>query len=553
MADWHFATAYESVADTIGDEPALICDNNIKTWTEFDDRAARIAGVLTAHGLGPGSKTGIYLHNSNEYLEAHHGIFKTRGCPINVNYRYKEEELVYLLNNADVEALVFQGSYAGRIDAIRDKIIGVRCLIQVSDEGADSLLEGAIDYESAIATADPMPRINRDADDIYMLYTGGTTGMPKGVMYANGGLCQGLAGFSATLGMTPAETIEDIPATLRLSQQNTKLPVGLVCCPLMHGTGIWLGGMITNLAGGAAVTVNHLGMDPNLLWTQVQQHSVSLMTIVGDAFARPLLNALDTSHDQGKAYDISSLQTMISSGVMWSQEVKSGLLAHNEMTLIDAMGSTEGGMGSSISTRDSSASTAKFQLNPSVKVFKEDDSEVLPGSGEMGMIATQSAMLGYYKDPEKTAKTVREIAGERYVFPGDFATVEADGSIALLGRGSMCINTAGEKVFPEEVEEVVKRHDDIFDCLVVGVPDERFGERVVALVSHNSESANETDGAAVSVDIDEATLLVHCREYLAGYKLPKNVLFVDLVERAQNGKADYKWAKRTALERLGLS
>ncbi len=542
MTDWHLATAYERISDTIGDSPALICDNVIRTWSEYDDRASRIAGLLTEHGLKPGSKAGIYLHNSNEYQEVHHGINKLRGCPINVNYRYKEEELVYLLNNADAEALFFQAAYADRIETIRDQLEKVTCFVQVPDETGAPLLKGALDFDEVVSGASPMPRIDRKEDDLYMLYTGGTTGMPKGVMYANGLHSQGLGAFAATFGVVPSANIDDLPANIANAGERDSLPVGLVCCPLMHGTGMWIGSMVTHLAGGATVTVKHLGLDAHLLWSETQQHGATLLTIVGDAFARPMLNALDEAHDDGNPYDISSVKTVISSGVMWSQEVKDGMLAHNEMTLIDTMGSTEGGMGSSVSTRGDSSSTAKFQLSPNVKVFDDDDKEVAAGSGDMGMIATQSAMIGYYKDPEKTAKTVREIDGSRYIFPGDFATVEADGSITLLGRGSMCINTAGEKVFPEEVEEVIKSHEGTVDCLVVGVPDERFGERVVSVVSRLTES-----------DVDDAQLLDHCREHLAGYKLPKNVLFVDEVQRAPNGKADYKWAKATALDMLGMS
>ena len=539
MADWHLATAYERISDTIGDQPALICDNVIRTWAEYDDRAARIACVLTQHGLGPNSKTGIYLHNSNEYQEAHHGICKLRGCPVNVNYRYREEELIYLLDNSDAQALIFQAAYGDRIDAIRNQLNDIRCLIQIDDDSGNPLLEGAIAYEDAIAGATPMPRIERKLDDLYMLYTGGTTGLPKGVMYASGIHSSNFSQHTANLGVTPSVSVEDLPGNITEALQDNGLPVGLICCPLMHGTGMWVGSMITHLAGGAAVTVKKLGMDPHLLWSEVQLHRATLLTIVGDAFARPLLNALNEAHDSGNPYDISSVQTIISSGVMWSHEVKEGLLAHHDMILIDTMGSTEGGMGRSISSRKESSSTARFNLNPNVRVFNDDDREVEPGSGEMGMIATQSAMLGYYKDPEKTAKTVRVIDGNRYIFPGDFATVEADGGITLLGRGSMCINTAGEKVFPEEVEEVIKSHAGTVDCLVVGIPDERFGERVVSVVSRTSVVA-----------VDDTVILNHCREHLAGYKLPKNVLFVDHVQRAPNGKPDYKWAKATALDML---
>ncbi len=329
MTEWHFATAFERIADTIGDQPALICEGEVRTWTEFDNRSARIAAILSEHGLGPNSKTGIYLHNSNEYLEAHHGICKTRGCPINVNYRYQEEELVYLLNNADAEALIFQARYAGRISAIRHRLEKIRCLIQVADESNETLIEGAIDYERALATAVPMPRIERKSDDLYMLYTGGTTGMPKGVMYANGEHCAGLVGVGALTGAPVPESFEQLPDCIRQSQAANLLPIGLVCCPLMHGTGIWIGALLTHLAGGAVVTVKHLGLDPDLLWSQVEANKVTLATIVGDAFARPMLASLRAAKDRGEPYNIASLRLMISSGVMWSREIKDGLLEFN--------------------------------------------------------------------------------------------------------------------------------------------------------------------------------------------------------------------------------
>jgi fatty-acyl-CoA synthase len=534
MTEWHFATAYERIADTIGDQAALISGDQTSTWTEYDDKSARIANILHQHDLGTDSKVGIYLHNSNEYLEAHHGIMKLRACPINVNYRYQEEELIYLLNNADAEAIIFHSAYAQRIETIKDRLDQVKCFIQVADRTDNSLINGALDYESVIKSADPMARIERKASDLYMLYTGGTTGMPKGVMYANGEHCAGLAAFGATLGIKPVESVDDLPAAISQARDLNMLPRGMICCPLMHGTGIWIGAMISHLAGGAAITVDKLGLDPHLLWSEVQRHDATFMTIVGDAFARPLLNALEEASLKQTPYNLSSLGLIISSGVMWSQEVKDGLLAQHEMTLIDAIGSSEGGMGSSVSTRETSSKTAKFELSPGVQVFTGDNRVVEPGSGDMGMIATQSAMRGYYKDQEKTLETVREIAGNRWVFPGDYATVEADGRINLLGRGSMCINTAGEKVFPEEVEEVVKRHANTEDCLVVGMPDPRFGEKIVALVSRTND------------DLSDTALIEHCRELLAGFKLPKQIIFVDLVQRAANGKADYQWAKQTA-------
>ena len=538
MDEWHFGTAYELIADTVGDQPALICDGVTRTWAEYDDRSAKLAGFLVSQGLGTESKVGLYLHNSNEYMEAHHAAMKFRGCPINVNYRYQEDELVYLLNNADAEAVVFHSKYAERIEGIKDRLEKTRVFIQVSDDSENSLVQGAYDYESVVVDSQPMKRINRKAEDLYMLYTGGTTGMPKGVMYSNGEHCAGLCGIGAMLGTPVPQSVSDLSNCVSKTRDLGLLPRGLVCCPLMHGTGIWVGAMITHLTGGAVITVKKLGLDADLLLKQIENERASLATIVGDAFARPMLNALDQSQKDGKPYDLSSLKIMLSSGVMWSQETKEGLLSHHDMMLVDAMGSSEGNMGIAVAARGVPPKTASFQANEDVKVFDDNNREVTPGSDEMGMVATPSAMRGYYKDPEKTEKTVRVIDGVRWVFPGDYAKIEADGSMTLLGRGSMCINTAGEKVFPEEVEEALKSHSSVQDCLVVGIPDEKFGEKVVALASCSDEEFSEPE------------LIEHCRRRIAGYKLPKNVIFVDKVARAPNGKADYKWAKQQALELL---
>jgi 3-oxocholest-4-en-26-oate---CoA ligase len=532
--DFHFANVWETVADAVPARTALISNGVSRSWGEFDDRAARLAAVLDAHGLGRDSKVGLYLHNSNEYLETQYAVFKVRGCPINVNYRYKSDELVYLLDNADAEAVVYQACYAMRIWEIRKRLPKLKLLIQV-DDGTELLLDGAHDYEKSILRANPLPRIERAPDDVYMLYTGGTTGMPKGVMYPGGHFSFFLTAMGAAgRGLPPPASVAELPA---LIAQIAEPPVSLPACPLMHGTGMWLGSMLPLALGGTVVTTPKLGLDPDLLWGLVEQHRVTDMVIVGDAFARPLLGALDDAAARGNPYDLSSLKQITSSGVMWSAEVKEGLLRHHDLVLADVMGSSEGGMGSSITTREARPTTAKFQLNDGVKVITDDGRFVEPGSGEIGKLATSGFVpLGYYKDPQKSAETFREVGGVRYSFPGDYATVAADGSITLLGRGSVCINTAGEKVFPEEVEEAVKRHPSVEDCLVVGVPDDRFGERVVAVAS--------TRGGAEG---DPAAVIEFTRDHLAGYKVPKSVLFVDVVQRAPNGKADYKWAKAQAL------
>ncbi len=539
--DFHFATAWELIADTIGHKPAVVCDGQTLSWRAFDDRAARLAAVYSAHDLGVDAKVGTYLHNRGEYLEAQYAAFKIGGCPINVNYRYKADELVYLLDNADVEAVVFQACYAERLSAIRHRLPKVKLYIQVND-GTAAPLNDTLDYASAIGAATPMARIDRDPSSIYMLYTGGTTGLPKGVMYQGGPFCQALMGMGA-IGreLPPPGCLAEVPALIEAIGEAA--PISLPACPLMHGTGVWIGAFAPLSVGGAVVLSPRPGLDADHLWELVQRHRVTDLVIVGDAFARPLLAALDEAARLGNPYDLASLRQIISSGVMWSTENKQGLLKHHDMALVDVIGSSEGGMGSNVTTREASSETAKFVLNEGVKVFTDDGREVRPGSGEMGMIAASGSVpVGYYKDAEKSAATFREIDGVRYSFPGDFATIAADGTIRLLGRGSACINTAGEKVFPEEVEEAIKRHPEITDSLVVGIPDEHFGERVVAVASRSRANT-----------LAEADLIDFTREQLAGYKVPKQVLFVDSVQRAPNGKADYKWAKRTALTALGIA
>ena len=299
---------------------------------------------------------------------------------------------------------------------------------------------------------------------------------------------------------------------------------------------MWLGAFLPLLLGGTAITSRNLGFDADQMWTQVEDTQTSNIVIVGDAFAKPMLDALNNASNQGKPYDLSSVKVIISSGVMWSEEVKNGLLEHHDMQLIDTMGSTEGGMGSSVSTRDNPPKTAKFSLNPGVIVIADDGEILKPGTEKIGLIGTSGLVpVGYYKDEKKSAETFKEIDGIRYSFPGDYAKLEEDGTITLLGRGSNCINSAGEKIYPEEVEEAIKRNDEVFDCLVVGVDDSKFGQKVVAVVSLESNK-----------EIDEDNLVSSTRQFIAGYKLPKKVIFVDEVQRAPNGKANYKWAKNVA-------
>ena len=537
-----FATLWESISDQMGDHDAIVTGSNRRTWTEFENRAARLAQAFLAAGLGPGSKIGLYLLNGNEYLESQFAGFKIRGVPININYRYLDDELLYLLENSDAEALVFHSSLAERVERVKERATRVRLWIEVdnSDAGAEAnhgsaSVPGALAYETVVADHDPAPRITRDPSDIYMLYTGGTTGMPKGVMYEMGGMVQGFIGLIYPLLGLGIPDIDDVAKIVAGLADEDRRVVSIPTCPLMHGTGMWLGAMIPHCAGARVAMLEARSFDALELLEKITAERATQIVIVGDAFAKPILVALEESRDRHRPFDLSSVQFMISSGVMWTSEVKQALLEWHEFTLIDAMGSTEGSMGTQITTRGKVGETAKFTIGENTKVFTEDGREVKAGSGETGMVAAGGNVpIGYYKDEAKSRATFREIDGVGYSFPGDWARIDADGTLILLGRGSNCINTAGEKVYPEEVEEAVKSHEHVFDCLVVGVEDEKFGQRVTGVVSLQPDR-----------EVDPDALREFTKTKLAGYKVPKQLFIVDRVERAPNGKADYKWARDT--------
>ena len=539
----HYATLWESIADVIGDEPALAHGDLERSWADFDDRAARLAAAYTAAGLTPDSKVGLYMYNCPEYLEAQYGAFKMRGVPVNVNYRYLDDELWYLLDNADAEAIVFHSSLGDRVARVLDRLPKIKIAIEVDDGGHVGAAATAVRFDDVVSGHDPMPRITRSEDDVYMLYTGGTTGMPKGVMYAMGGMVSGfvMQGFPL-LGLTPPSDPSEVADLVAGAVKSGNRLVAIPGAPLMHGTGVWLGAFVPHLAGGKVVTLTGRSFDSHELFAATQRHGATNLVVVGDSFVKPMIKAIDEAAAEGRPYDTSSIKLVISSGVMWTAEVKEAFLDRVEQAvLVDAIGSSEGSMGMSITMKGLPPETAKFSQMPTTKVFTDDDREVQPGSGEIGMVAAGGSVpLGYYKDPEKSARTFRVINGERYSFPGDMAMVAEDGTLILLGRGSQVINTGGEKVFPEEVEEAVKRVPGVKDCLVVGVEDEKFGQAVTAVASLD-------DGATV----DEATVIASVKGQLAGYKSPKRVVFVADVPRAPNGKADYKSAKAAAVAALG--
>ena len=462
-----FASVWEMVADLVPENDALICGENVVSWKDYDLRSSQVASALSSAGLGPNSKAGLYLNNSNEYLISQNAIFKIGGIPINVNYRYVEEELIYLLDNSDAEAVFYHSCYSSRINKIAKSLPQVKAWIEVPD-GNQSNFSQCIHYERILKDCSPMDRITRDPETIYMLYTGGTTGMPKGVMYKQGEFLVFLFKTLKAMGYDVPKDLNNLQESIETSKLNNQFIKSLVGCPLMHGTGMWLGAFLPLLLGGTVITTPNLSFDPDQLWSQVQDKNITNIVIVGDAFARPMLDALDRAKEAGNSYNISSVQAIISSGVMWSAEVKNGLLKHHDMKLMDTMGSTEGGIGSSVTTRDNPSETAKFSINPGVIVLADDGEILEPGSDKIGLLGTSGLVpVGYYKDEKKSAETFKEVNGVRYSFPGDYAKLESDGSITLLGRGSNCINSAGEKIYPEEVEEALKKNGNVFDCLVV--------------------------------------------------------------------------------------
>ncbi len=531
-----FADIFEAHADAFGSAPAIAYGDRELTWSEYDDAAARLAAAYQGAGLGLGSKVGMFMYNCPEYLVTQYAAFKSRVTPVNVNYRYLDDELLYLLDNADCEAIVFHSSLGDRVARVRDRLPKLKLLVEVAD-GPSAAVSGARQWSDVIANHDPAQRQVRALDDLYMLYTGGTTGMPKGVMYHTGVFTQGFLDFyTAPMGRPPFASVAEVTEAAKTIHAMMGQPVSMPCCPLMHGTGVWLGALVPQLMAGKVVLLEGRSFDAHEMFEVVERHRVSGLVIVGDAFARPMMMALRERAAAGRPFDTSSVTTIISTGAMFSTDVKEGIFEHMPTAIVmDILGASEGAMAQMVATKDAVSETAKFGTMPNTKVFDLETEEMIqPGSGRIGMVAVSGSNvpLGYYKDPEKSSRTFREIDGVRYSFPGDMAMVEADGSITLLGRGSNCINTAGEKVFPEEVEEAVKTHPDVADCLVFGIPDERFGQRVVGVASTMTSSRPASDD-----------VIAHTKARLSGYKVPKQIVFVDVVPRAPNGKADYVGAR----------
>jgi acyl-CoA synthetase (AMP-forming)/AMP-acid ligase II len=530
---FNLADLFENAVDHFGEREYVVCDGKRRTYAELEERANRLAHHLAAAGVGPGDHVGIYAYNSVEWVETLWAVFKLRAVWININYRYVEDELRYLFDNADLVALVFQREFAPRVAGVRDQFPLLRHAVMIEDgSGTDATGVDAVDFEEAMAGGAPDRDFGtRSPDDIYILYTGGTTGMPKGVVWRHEDVFFALGGGIDVVAGTRVDRPEQQVEKGLAQDPTTSLPIA----PLMHGATQWsaMGG---SFVGNKTVLVSKF--DPLDVWRLVEKERVNLLFITGDAMGRPLIEALD---ERGVDYDLSSLVAVSSTAAVFSPSVKDQFFERfPNLVLSDSIGASESGAnGYSLVQKGDTA----MKGGPTVTAVRDsvvlDDAlrVVEPGSGIVGKVArTGNIPLEYYKDPEKSAQTfVTAADGKRYSIPGDFATVEDDGRITLLGRGSVSINSGGEKIFPEEVEAAVKSHPEVYDAVVVGVSDERWGQRVAAVVQPR-------EGASPTLeDVQE-----HCRTRLAGFKVPRELHLVDTVQRSPSGKPDYPWAKEIA-------
>jgi fatty-acyl-CoA synthase len=544
-----WATLWEALADAQPDQIAVVLGDQEIRWKDLDDRAARLATVFSANGVKEGSRVAQLLYNDAAYLESVYALFKLRATPVNVNYRYLVNEVAYILNNSEAEVLVYHASLADRVEGLKEMVPSLRTLICVNDVGSGHVLtKGHLDYATVVSSAERAERIRRSGEDLLFLYTGGTTGMPKGVMWRHVDLFGALAssGYQA-LGLPLPATTEEVGAYARQLNSEGKSPTNLCAPPLMHGVALFLA-MSSFVLGGKVVLLKSRRFDPAELVELTAKYRVNQISLVGDAFAKPVNRYLEGLESSGAAIpDLTSVVRITSSGATLSGDQK--LVLRRFMpnaTMIDMLGASEGGpFGIDMTTPDKAPlDTAVFIAPPNVVTFDDQTWEIIPrGSGRVGVLGASGPIpQGYFRDPEKSASTFRSVDGVRYTVPGDYAIIDADGTMHLLGRGSVCINTGGEKVYPEEVEVVARAVTGIADCTVVGVPDDRFGNAVVAVVSR-------TPGSTVTAE----ELSSEMRKSLAAYKCPKHVVFVDSVYRSPSGKADYKITRETAMSALGIT
>ena len=520
-----YGDVFDAVDDAVQpDDPAIICDDERYTWGQFAAASNALARSFLAAGLKPGAKVAQYMRNSAGYPLVFVAAMKARLAPVNVNYRYGPDELAYLIDNSDAEIVVFDADYADNARALRQRMPAVKLWVS-----AGAQLEDFAYLDDLVSGDGAKLDIRRSPDDIFLLYTGGTTGMPKGVMWPGNVWWEVLGpGRAPQLGLEPPATLEALQVQIRRNEG--RMPV-YIAPPLMHGTGMFTG--FGALSKGAPIVITRSPrFDAATALDAMTRYQTGGMAIVGDAFAKPLLDALRA--EPGR-YNVRGMRTITSSGMMWSPEIKQGLFEFMpDVTLFDSFGASEAtGLGAAISTRDTRPDEARFDAPNTVVVRPGDFTPIAPGSGEIGLVAKWGNLpLGYYKDPEKTARTYVEINGVRHLISGDHAMVEADGRIKLLGRGSHCINSGGEKIYPEEVEESLKSHAAVVDALVFGIPDDRFGQSVAAVVSFEPGMQAASD-----------ELINHVRARLSHYKAPRKLHVVAKVPRAPNGKPDYPAAK----------
>ncbi len=545
MSLYNLGSIHEAIAEAVPERECIVFRDRRLSWSDVTDRTRRLAAVLANAGLGCHRErreleswesgqdhVGLYLYNGNEYLEGMLGAYKARCAPFNVNYRYVEKELLYLFDNAQATAVVYHARFAPVLEKLRDRLPRVRLWLQVADDSGHALLPGAVDYEEALAAATPKaPCDAASNDDLYVLYTGGTTGMPKGVIWRNEDIYKAALAAGGVI-----SSLEEIQERIRERPHMRVMPTP----PFMHGAAHWAAFNMWHVGATVHVQAQVERLDPDDIWSTVEREGIDALTIVGDAFARPLIDQL-----QKKAYDTSSLKLVTSGGAIFTAALKNELLERMpKVRILDALGSSEtGAQGSLTSTRESGASTGNFDMVEDNIVLSDDLSRLLEaGSSETGWLArTGYVPLGYFDDPDKTARTFPVIDGTRYSVPGDRAMLETNGQLRLLGRDSVTINSGGEKIFAEEVELALKDHPAVYDAVVCGTPNERFGSQVTAIVQLRE---GETP--------DEAALRQKAGESISGYKLPKAFVFVAEITRAPSGKADYRWARETALHALGI-
>lgn len=529
-----FATAWEDVADAVPDAPATVQGTRRTTWRELDDRAARLATALAGLGVGPGTHVALFLFNCPEYAEIVFALLKLRAVPANVNFRYGPGELAALVDNADAEVLVYHGELADRVAAVRHELTRLRHVIQLDDGTSRDAPADALDYDDLLTRHDPAPRLARAGDDHLLWYTGGTTGLPKGVIWEHATLLGYALAYGCSLfDREVPTTLAELGTTARsLHDDDTQL-VCLLTTPLVHATAAYQMHVTLSL-GGSMVVLPRGRVDGDDMCAAIERERVVVLSVVGDLVLRRMLDALERAERRGVPYDLSSLRRIHSSGAMVQSDTKDALLRRAAITFYDSLGSSEGvGFGLALTSAPGEAPTARFRLGTNARVLDDDDRDVVPGSGEAGVLAVAvSTGIGYYNDPERTAITFRDIDGRRHAVPGDWAIPHADGTITLLGRGSGCINTGGEKVWPEEVEEALKEHPEVIDALVIGIPDDEWGESVAAVVA-----------PAPGTTPDARALGEWVTARLARYKRPRRVVLVDEVQRTTIGKADYVWAR----------